>query len=202
MGRNNLTDQRQKEITIAFYQVAKEVGLANASIAKVADKMGISKGLIIHYFATKESLIFALYEQILERYLNFVVAEKYLNIDNKKDLVAYISSLFSREWNLYIDDGVFYSFYALIYQNDQVRAHYSEFLKTLRNGIATILENCKNKGIIGNANVVQTSNILYAMIDGAYFQLGAHINNQATYQKEAELFINHALGLLDFVDLD
>lgn len=202
MGRNNLTDQRQKEITIAFYEVAKEVGLANASIAKVADNMGISKGLIMHYFANKESLIFALYEQILESYLNFVVAEKYLNIDTKKELVEYISSLFSREWNLYIDDGVFYSFYALIYQNNQVREYYSEFLKTLRNGIATILENCKDKGIIYNSDVVLTSNILYAMIDGAYFQLGAHISNKETYDKEAALFINHALGLLEFADLD
>lgn len=202
MGRSNLTNQRQKEITIAFYEVAKKVGLENASIAKVADKMGISKGLIMHYFATKESLIFALYEQILERYLNFVVAEKYLNIATKKELVVYISSLFSREWNLYIDDGVFYSFYALIYQNDQVSALYSEFLKTLRNGIATILQNCKDKNIIYNSDVVQSSNILYAMIDGAYFQLGAHINNKETYNKEAELFINHALGLLDFADFD
>jgi AcrR family transcriptional regulator len=202
MGRSNLTNQRQKEITIAFYEVAKKVGLENASIAKVADKMGISKGLIMHYFATKESLIFALYEQILERYLNFVVAEKYLNIASKKELVVYISSLFSREWNLYIDDGVFYSFYALIYQNDQVSALYSEFLKTLRNGIATILQNCKDKNIIYNSDVVQSSNILYAMIDGAYFQLGAHINNKETYNKEAELFINHALGLLDFADFD
>lgn len=202
MGRSNLTNQRQKEITIAFYEVAKKVGLENASIAKVADKMGISKGLIMHYFATKESLIFALYEQILERYLNFVVAEKYLNIASKKELVVYISSLFSREWNLYIDDGVFYSFYALIYQNDQVSALYSEFLKTLRNGIATILQNCKDKNIIYNSDVVQSSNILYAMIDGAYFQLGAHINNKETYNKEAKLFINHALGLLDFADFD
>jgi AcrR family transcriptional regulator len=202
MGRSNLTNQRQKEITLAFYEVAKKVGLENASIAKVADKMGISKGLIMHYFATKESLIFALYDQILERYLNFVVAEKYLNIASKKELVVYISSLFSREWNLYIDDGVFYSFYALIYQNDQVSALYSEFLKTLRNGIATILQNCKDKNIIYNSDVVQSSNILYAMIDGAYFQLGAHINNKETYNKEAELFINHALGLLDFADFD
>jgi AcrR family transcriptional regulator len=202
MGRSNLTNQRQKEITIAFYEVAKKGGLENASIAKVADKMGISKGLIMHYFATKESLIFALYEQILERYLNFVVAEKYLNIATKKELVVYISSLFSREWNLYMDDGVFYSFYALIYQNDQVSGLYSDFLKTLRNGIATILQNCKDKGIIYNSDVVQSSNILYAMIDGAYFQLGAHINNKETYNKEAELFINHALGLLDFADFD
>lgn len=202
MGRINLTNQRQKEITIAFYEVAKKVGLENASIAKVADEMGISKGLIMHYFATKESLIFALYEQILESYLNFVVAEKYLNISTKKELVAYISSLFSREWNLYIDDGVFYSFYALIYQNEQVSALYREFLKTLRNGIATILQNCKDKCVIYNSDVVLTSNILYAMIDGAYFQLGAHINNKETYDKEAELFINHALSLLDFADLD
>jgi AcrR family transcriptional regulator len=76
MGRISLVDVRQEEITLAFYEVAKEVGLENATIARVAKKMDISKGLVMYYFKTKESLIFTLNDYILERYLHFVVVEK------------------------------------------------------------------------------------------------------------------------------
>lgn len=201
MGRISLQDKRQEEITLAFYEVAKEVGLENATIAKVADKMKISKGLVMHYFANKESLIFALNDQILNQYLNFVVSDKYLNITTKEELENYIRSLFSREWNYYIDDGVFYSFYAMIYQNDKIRANYRNFLLEIRNGIYTILTNSFQKGIIKNTDIAKTSNILYALIDGAYFQLGSHLNNEASYLEESQLFINHAFNLLEFSDL-
>lgn len=201
MGRVSLQDKRREEITMAFYEVAKEVGLENATIAKVADKMKISKGLVMHYFATKESLIFALNDEILNRYLNFVVSDKYLNISTQKELENYIRSLFSREWNHYIDDGVFYSFYALIYQNEKIRANYRNFLLEIRNGIYTILTNSHQQGIIKNADITKTANILYALIDGAYFQLGSHINNEASYLEESQLFIDHALSLLEFSEL-
>ncbi|WP_010136033.1 TetR family transcriptional regulator [Ochrovirga pacifica] len=201
MGRVSLQDKRREEITMAFYEVAKEVGLENATIAKVADKMKISKGLVMHYFATKESLIFALNDEILNRYLNFVVSDKYLNISTQKELENYIRSLFSREWNHYIDDGVFYSFYAMIYQNEKIRANYRNFLLEIRNGIYTILTNSHQQGIIKNADITKTANILYALIDGAYFQLGSHINNEVSYLEESQLFIDHALSLLEFSEL-
>lgn len=202
MGRLSLADERQEEITLAFYEVAKEVGLENASIAKVADKMNISKGLVMHYFDTKESLIFALNDHILKRYLNFVVSEKHINISTREALESYMSSLFSREWNYYIDDGVFYSFYAMIYQNETIKKNYKEFLEAIRYGINTILMNCFNKGIILNADIHKTSHILYALIDGAYFQLGVHVDHEESYNKESQLFIDHALSLLEFSELN
>lgn len=202
MGRLNLTDERQGEITLAFYEVAKEVGLENASIAKLADKMNISKGLVMHYFATKESLIFALNNHILDSYLNFIVSEKHRDIATKQELTSFISSLFSREWNHYIDDGVFYSFYAMIYQNEKIRNNYKEFLEALRNGIKTILINCQTKGIIQNTDIPKTATLLYALIDGAYFQLGTYTNDTEMYKEEAQIFTNHALSLLDFIAID
>lgn len=202
MGRPSRVGARQEEIIAAFYKVAKEVGLENASIAKVADKMNISKGLVMHYFDTKESLIVALNGHILKSYLNFVVSDKYVNIKTKGELHSYICSLFSREWNYYIDDGVFYSFYAMIYQNEIIKKNYKEFLEAIRNGINSILINCCTNKIILNTDIPQVSKILYALIDGAYFQLGAYVNDEESYTKESQVFINHVLSLLDFVEPD
>ncbi len=198
MARVSLIEERREEIKLAFYDVAKEVGLENASIAKVAEKLKISKGLVMHYFATKESLIIALNDHILKGYLEFVISENHLRISTKEELQEFINSLFSREWNHYIDDGVFYSFYAMIYQNEVIRQNYRTFLESIRNGIQKILKECYNKAVISNENIQETSNLLYALIDGAYFQLGAHIYNEESYLKEVKVFANHALSLLKF----
>jgi AcrR family transcriptional regulator len=200
MGRISLVDVRQEEITLAFYEVAKEVGLENATIARVAKKMNISKGLVMYYFKTKESLIFTLNDYILERYLHFVVAEKKDAIFDKHSLINFIGTLFSREWNLYVDDGVFYSFYAMIYQNDKIKENYKVFLETIRDEIEKILTNCFQKGIIKNNNIKNTANILYALIDGAYFQMGAKSYDKNLYEIESAILIEHVKTLLVFSD--
>jgi AcrR family transcriptional regulator len=200
MGRISLVDVRQEEITLAFYEVAKEVGLENATIARVAKKMDISKGLVMYYFKTKESLIFTLNDYILERYLHFVVAEKKDAIFDKHSLINFIGTLFSREWNLYVDDGVFYSFYAMIYQNDKIKENYKVFLETIRDEIEKILTNCFQKGIIKNNNIKNTANILYALIDGAYFQMEAKSYDKNSYETESAILIEHVKTLLVFSD--
>jgi AcrR family transcriptional regulator len=200
MGRISLVDVRQEEITLAFYEVAKEVGLENATIARVAKKMDISKGLVMYYFKTKESLIFTLNDYILERYLHFVVVEKKNAIFDKHSLINFIGTLFSREWNLYVDDGVFYSFYAMIYQNDKIKENYKVFLETIRDEIEKILTNCFQKGIIKNNNIQNTANILYTLIDGAYFQMGAKSYDKNSYETESAILIEHVKTLLIFSD--
>ena len=56
VGRKNIAEQRRKEILKAFYKVAKKIGLENTSIAKVADEMTISNGLVMHYFKTRDEI--------------------------------------------------------------------------------------------------------------------------------------------------
>ena len=70
MGRKSLKEERQKEIVIAFYKVAKKEGIENTSIAKVADMMGVNPSLVMHYFKTKDDLLQALVDFNLEKYLS------------------------------------------------------------------------------------------------------------------------------------
>ena len=67
MGRKSLKNTRQKEIIEAFYTVAKQEGLENTSFAKVAKLMGINTSLILHYFESKETLLFGLINYILDK---------------------------------------------------------------------------------------------------------------------------------------
>ena len=96
MGRKSLTDTRQKEIINAFYEVAKKDGLENASIGKVAEVMKISKGLVLHYFESKEALVLSLNNFILDRYVVFLNDSSKYTMTSKEDIESYIDLLFSR----------------------------------------------------------------------------------------------------------
>ena len=94
-----------------FYKVAKKEGHENTSIAKIAVELDINPTLVIHYFKTKESLIYALIDYILERYLLiYTIKQKEQAI--LADLHKTIAMLFSNKWNSLFDDGLFYTFYA------------------------------------------------------------------------------------------
>lgn len=56
---------RQKIIDSAFKLFANE-GYKQTSIAAVAKKAGISKGLIYHYFDSKEEILEAIFDQLIE----------------------------------------------------------------------------------------------------------------------------------------
>ncbi len=75
MGRKSKRQTRRLEIIQSFYEVAKENGLENASIAKVAEAMGISNGLVMHYFNTKDELLLGLNEYILQQHLHVLIED-------------------------------------------------------------------------------------------------------------------------------
>lgn len=198
MGRKSLSNIRRDEIIIHYYEVAKDVGLEYASVGKIADEMQISKGLVMHYFGTKECLLLALNDYILKRYLDFINLESHLNISSKQELEIFVTELFSRKWGDYVDDSVFYSFYALIFRNEIIKANFKIFLKTLRQNLQVILENCKDKNVITNENINELSDLLFIMIDGAYFNLGAYFNDDQEYLTKTQLYIEQSLQLIDF----
>ena len=66
--KSDKAELRRREILENFYEVLKEEGLEGSSIAKIAARMDIHPSLIIHYFSTKEEMVVALVDSILEKY--------------------------------------------------------------------------------------------------------------------------------------
>ena len=61
-----LAQQRRKEILHAAMVLFDERGYANTSVAQIAEKASISKGLIYHYFHAKLDILKATSEIITE----------------------------------------------------------------------------------------------------------------------------------------
>jgi len=62
-----IRDNRREEILRAALRVFADRGLKNATVSDIARAAGMSHGLLYHYFASKDALVEALFEQKLER---------------------------------------------------------------------------------------------------------------------------------------
>lgn len=199
MGRKSIKDQRQQEIIKTFYKVAKKIGYEHTSIAKVAKEMDVNPSLIIHYFASKEDLKYALIDYILERYLLIYQLEdiKKKGIDRLK---LVIDRLFSKKWNALFDDGLFYSFYAESFREKKIKRKYKSILDSLRSGLTQLLDELAEVQLLTINDTSKAADLVFILLDGAYFYLSLVEDKQlfeqklASYKEEAHLI----LGLKDY----
>ncbi|MBC7000787.1 TetR family transcriptional regulator [Cytophaga sp. FL35] len=198
MGRKSLGATRRQEIVESFYDVAKNIGLENASIAKVANHMNISNGLVMHYFNTKDELLIGLTEFILQQHLNVMTEGHKGNIKSREDLENLIENLFSRKWNQYFDDGVFYSCYALIYRKKAINTSFKEYLLKLHEVLKESLIKAKINGIIINNNIEELTEVIFAMIDGSYYYMGMFDEIDDSSRQQQEIYISHCLKLFEY----
>ncbi|UII32774.1 TetR family transcriptional regulator [Fulvivirga ulvae] len=193
MGRKSLKEVRQTEIINAFYEVAKETGLENASIAKVARHLDINPSLIIHYFKTREELLLALINFTLERYKGmFQFDAQHPTAENLKEL---IHNLFSKKWNELFDDGVFYSCYALSYRDDRIKNSFRLLHESLRGMLTSVLEHYQRHNIINVEDVSELAEQVFVLIEGAYYYLGM-LEGTEEYQRKIETYRSLALNLI------
>ena len=74
MGRKSIDDIRKPQILQHFRSVINKEGIHKASVAKIAQSMEVSPNLVLHYFKSKEAMVFALLENIIDKYLEFLKA--------------------------------------------------------------------------------------------------------------------------------
>ena len=196
MGRKSLKPVRQKGIIKAFYKVAQKEGLENASIAKVAAVLEVNPSLVIHYFSTKLDLMHGLIEYILERYRLLYNPENGMS-DPKQRLVKIIRNLFSRKWNKLFDDGVFYSSYALIFRDKNVKEHYKNLHDGLRSLLKEALQEAKDAGALDLKDVEKTADLIFIFVEGAYYYLSM-VSDKAEYDMRIQHYEKTVLGMLNF----
>lgn len=198
MGRKSLKDVRQKEIIKGFYMVAKKEGLENASIAKTAKSLDINPSLIMHYFQTKDELVYGLIEYILDKYLLIYNVSYSLHNDPHKVLLQVIDNIFSKKWNKLFDDGVSYSCYSLNFRNKMIKKKYKALLDTLRLQLENLILECQNDGALYVENAAFAADMIFVIVDGAYYYLSL-TSDKKEYQNKLTLYKNQAIKLLNFM---
>lgn len=198
MGRKSLKTPRQQEIIRAFYKLAKKEGLENASIAKVAAMIDINPSLIVHYFKSREWLVYGLIEYILDKYLLIFKLPREYNGSSKRALLQIIDNIFSHKWNQLFDDSVSYSCYSLAFRDKTIKRKYKNLLDTLRLNLQRLIEDCKSQGILSVKDPAMTADIIFVMVDGAYYYL-CLVTDKKEYQRKLAQYKKQALAQLNFV---
>jgi len=200
MGRKSLKEVRQREIIKAFYKLAKKEGLENASVAKTAAVININPSLVMHYFETKEALVYGLIEYILDKYLLIYQLPKDADGSAETALLKVIDNIFSQKWNTLFDDSVSYSCYALAFRNKTIKEKYKKLLDTLRHNLAILIGECKRQGLLEIEDPAVTADLIFVMVDGAYYYLSL-VTDKKEYQMKLVQYKNQALALLNFVSV-
>lgn len=197
MGRKSLKGARQQEIIKAFYKVAKKEGLENASIAKTAELIDINPSLVVHYFKSKDHLVYGLIEYILDKYLQIYKVSAEEASSPKDSLLRVLDNIFSGKWNTLFDDSVSYSCYALAFRDKVIKDKYKLLLDTLRARLAQLITECNNIAILSVKDPAQTADLIFILVDGAYYYLSL-VNDKKEYQQKRLQYKKQAISLLNF----
>lgn len=198
MGRRSIKESRQKEIIEAFYTIAKKEGLENASIAKAAALININPSLVIHYFKTREYLVYGLIEYILDQYLLIYKTPASYKDDPRKKLLKVIDNIFSHKWNLLFDDSVSYSCYSLAFRDQRVKESYKVLLDTLRKNLRDLIAECNQQGVSAVKDPAVVADTIFVMVDGAYYYLSL-VSNKQEYKRKLAQYKGLALQQLNLV---
>jgi len=60
-----IRQQTRQQIVDAAFELFANEGFSKSSIAAVAKKAGVSKGLIYHYFDSKQAILEAIFDQLV-----------------------------------------------------------------------------------------------------------------------------------------
>ena len=93
-NRSFVSNARRAQIVEAAIETVAEVGYANASLSRIAVRLGISKGVISYHFAGKDDLIAEIVSQVLQRAWAYIQPRIEAQTTGPEKLRAYIESHF------------------------------------------------------------------------------------------------------------
>ncbi len=165
MGRKSLLAVRRSQILDACEEIVLEEGLASASPARLAGRVGLDRTTLHHYFRTRSDLLGGLVERIVDGYLaevREVQAERGSNADVAEILDFLLSPDFARpHYDRLVDE-----FSAASYEDADVRTHLRRLFATLEEFTVSLL--LKAVPAAAPERVREAAYTIYALIEGAY----------------------------------
>lgn len=184
MGRRSKADERKQEILENFYEVLKEEGFENASIAKIALRMDVNPSLLIHYFHTKEEMVIDVVDYILARYEDAFLTH-FEKAETPEAQFRYIVSvLFSVEWIRIIDHSVFYSCYYLATRHNRIEERFREMYSEFSKLIEICIANCMEAGILAEDDPKEVAEFLISLNEGLNYY-GHIFKDEEAYKARA-----------------
>jgi AcrR family transcriptional regulator len=190
MGRKSKSTIRRREIMESCYQVIARKGLEGATLKQIGKEMGVSPSLLMHYFASKEEMILALVDYMVERmdrtYHQAIKQTK----SAKERLALYIDKNFDFEIPQSVEDKVFYGSFYLALSDERIRARFRLMYEHDHKMIVGLIKDYMGETGIENLDPDLLAIQLISTIEGFYLYRVVHgdstdLNQAAASYKES-----------------
>lgn len=121
-GQKAPEDQRREEILRAAFTVAARERLTGLTVQQVAAEAGVSKGLVFFYFRSRDALLLALLDWLLDRTIVAHVPEEALALPTPRErLVAVLRSEVQRLPKRWTRVELFFDYWVMGTRHPEVR---------------------------------------------------------------------------------
>lgn len=191
--------ERKPSILRAFYHVIEGEGFENASVAKVAKRAGVHPSLIIHYFGTKERMVLALVDDVLQTY-GVLIRKLPKSGQPQERLDRLLTLIWSREWHEAASFGVVFSFLALSQRDEAVMARVQNLYDHFRSYLARQIQFFAESGIIRVNDNQAAVEALISLSEGSHYFCRYHIED-GKFEKHCQNMIATARQILGVVNI-
>ncbi|MDX3754116.1 TetR/AcrR family transcriptional regulator [Streptomyces mirabilis] len=161
MSTRARSEERRAEIVRAALEVIAERGYRGASMASVAERVGLTQQGLLHYFPTKDALLVAVLE---ERDQWDAVPDTQWRVDLLASLVEYNA----------MRPGIIQTFSALlgesVTEGHPAREYFTERYARVRASMAAVLRAEYGERLPNGLTPERTAPLLVAVMDGLQFQ--------------------------------
>ena len=167
MGRKSIAHIRRKEIIEGFFKVIAETGFANASIRKITEAAGVSKGVLHHYFVNKEAMVLGVMDHVTTTYMAAFqeeISRRKTATERMKFALSWFFDLerfnieFSRAWM---------EFWILSKTDAAISNALQECYRQIKKHIADIIRDGIKSGEFRKVNPDVTANMIVGTFEGA-----------------------------------
>ncbi|MER8010977.1 MULTISPECIES: TetR/AcrR family transcriptional regulator [unclassified Streptomyces] len=155
------SEERRAEIVRATLEVIAERGYRGASLAAVAEKVGLTQQGLLHHFPTKEALLVAVLQ---ERDQWDAVPDTQWRVDLLASLVEYNA----------MRPGIIQTFSALlgesVTEGHPARGYFTERYRQVRESMAAVLRAEYGDRLPNGLTPERTAPLLVAVMDGLQYQ--------------------------------
>lgn len=179
---------REKILTAAMEAFARE-GFQNVSVSRIASQAGVAKGLLYNYFSSKEDMLMAIIEQIMQDMFGSMAA-----IAEESDPARKLEQLIRISFHLFKEKREFYStILPIVTQrgiSEKMHARLSAFLVEFVAAFEQIY------GQLNVKNPRMEAYILGAMLDGVAWHYLFLFDESYPIDEVEEHIIEHIRSLI------
>jgi AcrR family transcriptional regulator len=172
------------------YQVIARKGLEGATLKQIGKEMGVSPSLLMHYFTSKEEMILALVDYMVER-MDRTYHRAIKQTDSATErLTLYIDKNFNFEIPQSVEDKVFYGSVYMALSDERVRARFRRMYEHDHEMIVGLIKDYMEEAGIVDLDPDLLAIQLISTIEGFYLYRVVHgdspeLNQAAAGYKES-----------------